>query len=57
MLFSYTNIYLKEGTMQDIVLIFNIRLTFIVSIILATFRENSNGYGHFGTKIQYFHFF
>ena len=37
---SYTNIYLKEGTMQHIVLIININLTIDASIIFNTFIKN-----------------
>jgi hypothetical protein len=43
--------------MQDIVLIFNIKLTFSTSIILATFKENYNEYGDFRRKNKYIHFF
>ncbi len=37
---SYANIYLKEGTMQNKVLNFNSKLTFISSYILHTFEVN-----------------
>ena len=43
--------------MQDLVLIFNIKLTFNTSIILATFNENYNVYGCFRRKNKYIHFF
>ncbi len=43
--------------MQDIVLMFNIKLTFYTSTILSTFKENYNEYGDFGRKNQYIHFF
>jgi hypothetical protein len=43
--------------MQHLVLIFNIKLTFSTSIILATFNENYNEYGDFRRKNQYIHFF
>ena len=43
--------------MQDLVLIFNIKLTFISSTILSIFEGKSNKNGHFRTKIQHVHLF
>ncbi len=43
--------------MQGLVLIFNIKLTFNTSTILATFKENYNEYGDFRRKNKYIHFF
>jgi len=43
--------------MQDIVLIFNINLTFNSSTILSTFRENYNEYGDYRRKNKCIHFF
>lgn len=43
--------------MQHIVLNINKTLTYIRSIILAIFKENSNKYGCFGKTIQFFFIF
>ena len=43
--------------MQGLVLIFNIKLTFNTSVILATFIENYNEYGYFRRKNKHIHFF
>lgn len=37
---SYANIYLKKGIMQNIVVYFNIYLTFLISDIFGTFNKN-----------------
>ena len=43
--------------MQDLVLIFNINLTFNSSTILSTFREINNEYGDYRRKNKCIHFF